>query len=251
MFERRKGMGKNDQRAMYTQDYVEKKYAEIKNMIAPRRGSQAILMDIGCGSGKDASIFAEGFGKYIGIDIDEEMLNVARANNPDDKFRFFRIDATNAKEMKAIGNATIDAILMIFVMEHISRPEYLMREVASVLKENGIICMLVPNMHSGAGFIIRLLPESIKMRLKKRITGISEEYPTYYRANTIKKLDRVTENAGLTRRDLVMYSGRGYFFNKPGFFYWHLFWSKIFSWKPLRRFKTQIIVSYQKDGKRE
>jgi len=230
----------------YVRNYYDEIMSTIKSIISPSKGSSAILLEIGCGYGKDTYRYATGYGKYIGIDIDQNALEVAQKENKGDNYEYLLADASKEAGLKIIPTNSIDAVVMIYVMEHIEHPEYLFREVSRVLKFNGVFCVMTPNLKSGAGILIRILPQSLKYVLKKKISKHSEEYPTYYRANTIRALDRLAGDVGLERRRYEFRSTRGYLFAYFGFFRWHLFWSKIFNWKPLRRFKTIIIVSYQK-----
>jgi SAM-dependent methyltransferase len=69
------------------------------------------IVDIGCGCGRythhlrDYRFGSERFsGKYIGIDIDEEMLNWCRANFDSERFEFYRSDH-GSKAYKAAGNS--------------------------------------------------------------------------------------------------------------------------------------------------
>jgi len=57
----------------------------------------SVIVDIGCGCGRYAQYLRDYrflsekfFGKYIGIDIDEEMLNWCRRNFDSERFSFYR-----------------------------------------------------------------------------------------------------------------------------------------------------------------
>jgi len=231
----------------YIRDYYDEIMSTIKSMISPRRGSSAILLEIGCGYGKDTHRYVGGYGKYIGIDIDQNALEIAQKENKDDNFQYLLADASEEDGLKMIPSNSIDAVVMNYVMEHIEHPEYLFREVFRVLKPYGIFCVMTPNLKSGAGILIKILPQSLKHFLKKKISKLPDEYPTYYRANTIRTLDRLARDVGLVRIRCELRSTRGYLYAYFNFFRWHLFWSKLFNWKPLRRFKTLILISYQKE----
>ena len=45
------------------------------------------VLDVGCGSGRDAGLFIQGGYVYAGIDLCDEMLNLARRRNPQADFR--------------------------------------------------------------------------------------------------------------------------------------------------------------------
>lgn len=45
------------------------------------------VIDLGCGNGRDAGLFIPGGYGYVGVDLSEAMLKLARASHPDADFR--------------------------------------------------------------------------------------------------------------------------------------------------------------------
>jgi SAM-dependent methyltransferase len=234
-------------RRRYLQQYWEGQFALIDAMTAPYRREGAVLLDVGCGQGRTAKRLAQGVTRYIGLNLDEEELRIARQNNPEPMFEFLH---GNAMDMSAIADRSVDLIVLIFVMEHIEFPEKLFSEIRRTLKSQGAVLLVAPNLLTGAGLAIRLLPPSIRQWLKKMISRKEEvtDYPTFYRCNTVGALDRMAARFGLKRDRLEMQSGIGYFYRYPGFHHWHRFLTRISAIGPLRRFKGFIFVTYRKAG---
>ena len=61
-------------RERYRRAYWERQLELIEEMTAPYKHPHAVLLDIGCGYGRNARRFAQGVERYIGLNIDEEEL---------------------------------------------------------------------------------------------------------------------------------------------------------------------------------
>src|SRR6187431_3229919 len=73
-------------RERYRRVYWERQLDLIDEMTAPYKHPHAVLLDIGCGYGRNARRFAQGVERYIGLNIDEEELAAARQSHPEPKF---------------------------------------------------------------------------------------------------------------------------------------------------------------------
>jgi SAM-dependent methyltransferase len=235
----------DEARRAYLKTYWESHLTLIERMTAPYRRGNGVVVDIGCGTARNAARFASGMSRYIGLNLDEDELRAARQNNPDaTRFEFHR---GNAMDMSSIPDKSADLAILIFVMEHIETPERLFAELARILRPGGGVFILAPNILTGAAVAIRLVPPPIRRAIKPILSGKEEvaDYPTFYRLNTVSALDRMASRFGLTRDQLEMRSGIGYFYRFPGFHLWHRFLDRVSSPGPLRRFKGFIFVTYR------
>jgi SAM-dependent methyltransferase len=234
----------DETRREYLKIYWERQLDLIDEMIAPYRREGSVLLDVGCGQGRNAQRLARGVSRYIGLNVDEEELRIARQNNPGSNFEF---QLGNAMNMASIPDHSVDIILLIFVMEHIEFPEKLFAEIRRTLKSQGGVLLVAPNLMTGAALAIRCLSPALRLEIKRILSGKEEvaDYPTFYRCNTVGALDRMAARFGLVRDRLVMFSGIGYFYRFPGFHLWHRLLSRVSEWKPLRRFKGFIFVTYR------
>jgi SAM-dependent methyltransferase len=232
-------------RQRYLKFYWERQLDLIDAMIAPYKRPGAVLLDVGCGIGRNARRFAAGMSRYIGLNIDREELEVARRNHPEPEFEFREGDAM---DMRAIPDSSVDVILLIFVLEHIASPDRLFGEIARTLKPGGGVLFLAPNLLNATSILIKTIPATMRLRIKQLLTGKAEppDYPIYYRCNTVGQMDRMGERFGLTRDRLVMATSLGYFFRFPGFYRWHRLTEATSSLWGLRRFREFIFVTYRK-----
>lgn len=237
----------DEKRQRYLKAYWEHRLALIDAMIAPYRRDGCVLLDVGCGTARNAQRFARGVSRYIGLNVDEDELRIARQNNPGEKFQFH---LGNAMNMSSIPDQSVDIMLLIFVMEHIETPERLFAEIRRTLKPKGGVLLVAPNILTAAALAIRILPPPARRALKRILSGKEEvaDYPTFYRCNSVTALDRIGARFGLERDRLEMVSGIGYFYRWPGFHLWHRFLATVSSWRALRRFKGFIFVTYRKAG---
>jgi 2-polyprenyl-6-hydroxyphenyl methylase/3-demethylubiquinone-9 3-methyltransferase len=100
----------------------------------PRR-----LLDIGCGAGFLANGIAREWknsglaGEIIGVDLSEESLSVARARDATGSVRYLKMSA-DALEFE---DQSFDVVFAMDFLEHVEKPERVVREVARLLKPGG------------------------------------------------------------------------------------------------------------------
>jgi SAM-dependent methyltransferase len=229
-------------RERYRKAYWEGQLDLIAQMTAPYKRPDGVVLDVGCGFGKNAHRFADGMGRYIGLNIDAEELAKARATHPDPRFEFYQGDAM---DMRPIADGSVDLVVMIFVLEHIADPPRLWRELRRVLRPGGGVLFVAPNLMNASSVVIKWLPDSARLRLKRFLTGKDEppDYPIYYRCNTVGRMDRMGAEFGFERDQLEMTSSLGYLFAFPGFFAWHRLMDRATAIGALRRFREYIFVT--------
>jgi SAM-dependent methyltransferase len=118
------------------------------------------IVDIGCGCGRfaqhlrDYQFMSERFtGKYVGIDIDEEMLNWCRKNFDSERFSFYRsnhdskaykaVEKPDAQYVLPLADGSADFVFSTSLFTHLLEKELVnyMRESYRVLKEDCFMAM--------------------------------------------------------------------------------------------------------------
>lgn len=97
------------------------------------------ILDVGCNTGEFCYLAKRAYGVVArGIDLNGEAIRIARRRYPDIQF-----EVRDLHEMTEIGE--YDAITMLEVVEHLSRPEQALEKITRALKPNGIIVLTTPN----------------------------------------------------------------------------------------------------------
>ena len=120
------------------------------------------VLDLGCGNGWLAKTLhkAGHRGPYFGLDSSKEFLDEANADNPHPKATFLEIDITHDKWWSSLPRS-FDRIFAFAVMHHIPGEHLrkkIIKEIASLLDENGLFFFSVWNFLSHPRFKNRILP---------------------------------------------------------------------------------------------
>jgi tRNA (uracil-5-)-methyltransferase TRM9 len=91
--------------------------------LLPRGDLELSVLDVGCGNGRFATFLAERCNTpfhYLGIDVSEPLLEIARAQDLDpNRFRFDSIDFLNPQFETYLTRQTFSLIALFGVMHHI------------------------------------------------------------------------------------------------------------------------------------
>jgi SAM-dependent methyltransferase len=95
---------------------------------------------------------------------------------------------------------SFDLVTANMVVEHLDNPERQFREVARVLRPNGIFLYHTPNADNYQVRLARIVPESLKAMMANVLEGRRNEdvFPTHYRANTAADTNRLARDSGLS-----------------------------------------------------
>lgn len=107
-------------------------YAENFSDFLKEENFSGLLVDVGCGNGRDANVFAkEGF-NVLGIDYSESEINLCREKFPELKF-----EVQNSENMN-LENDSVSGIFCINVMHYVDK-EKTLKEFFRVLKKGGLV----------------------------------------------------------------------------------------------------------------
>jgi SAM-dependent methyltransferase len=114
----------------------------LRGLIAPIKGDELSVMDVGGGSGWIASAARDAdprVAKTLVVDLDGSAKVAAEANG----HRYFcgRIEDFETTE-------TFELILMLNLVEHVPRPDQILRRVGGLLSSNGRLLIKTPNFRS-------------------------------------------------------------------------------------------------------
>lgn len=128
-------------------------------MLAPGPGE--LILDAGCGTGRNLSQLLSAASKPVGIDFSPGMLRVARRNFPD-----VPIALADLEQSLPFENETFDAVLCALIGEHLNEMSAAFREFHRVLKPGGRLVFSVyhPKM-SAAGIEANFERSGVEYRL--------------------------------------------------------------------------------------
>jgi ubiquinone/menaquinone biosynthesis C-methylase UbiE len=165
--ERYKQLDEDSYRSCFT--YSRKRLAALLDPEIPARGEGLRLLDVGCGTGHHmASLRERGF-IVAGVDGSPEMLEQARANNPDAEIKLSDVESL------PFPDASFDFILCIEVLRYLPSAVRCVREMSRVLKPGGIcLTTAAPIMNLNGYWIVNRLANLTRVgdlvRLKQFFT---------------------------------------------------------------------------------
>ena len=114
--------------------FIEEKFAVIQRHLQHQRIRR--ILDVGCGPGINAPLFGDA--EYVGIDLNERYLEVARQRY---RGRFIQADVSTA-DLAWLG--TFDTILVNSLLHHLPDEgvRTLLRQLRALLEPTGTIHML-------------------------------------------------------------------------------------------------------------
>lgn len=157
----------------------------------PNSSGPAVL-DAGCGRGNYViDEFRTKIAWAAGVDVD---ASATEGNVCLDEIRFASL------EHIPYDNASFDIVTCFWVLEHIANPEKVFYDIARVLKPEGVFIFATPNKYSAIVQLKRFLHSSLVNALNHRLYGREhgDVFPTLYRANDLRTLRRLCNDAGFT-----------------------------------------------------
>jgi SAM-dependent methyltransferase len=166
--------------------------SEFHSMIAGQAATSGEILEIGCGPSNVTSDFLATLGNLTGLDVSEEV-NQNRALSRALMFDGGRFPCEDH---------SFDLVVSNYVLEHVEFPETHFREVARVLRPGGAYVFRTPNLFHYVAAVSFLLPHRahrvLANRLRRLPSAAHEPYPTFYRANTSRRLRSLLRCASLS-----------------------------------------------------
>lgn len=193
-------------------EVLDHEYAVIEGLrkAAPRRPR---LVDVGCGSlgllGRRNGRLQDLQADSVGIDIDRQSLATNRSVG-------HRLCASCYS--LPLQDNSVDIVVCRWVFEHLEHPEKALQEFSRVLRPGGFLYVKTPNLLNYAMVISWLTPTAFHNAFLSK-SGMRENIPTFYRANTSHRLSRLAAKTGFAVRSLERwpYSFMYYAFNRELF----------------------------------
>jgi 2-polyprenyl-3-methyl-5-hydroxy-6-metoxy-1,4-benzoquinol methylase len=104
------------------------------------RQKKGTLLDIGCGTGEFANVMQLDGWKVRGIEPGDSAREMAKKN--------YGLDVQPEEALRSIAPASMDMITMWHVLEHVPDLNGRIQELKTILKQDGLLIIAVPNRNS-------------------------------------------------------------------------------------------------------
>ena len=153
---------------------------------AEARGKR--VLEIGCGNGADAVMFAAHGARYVGVDLTQKAVDGTRRHLALEGLEG-RCDLANVERLDC-DDDSFDIVYSYGVLHHTHSPERAMQEVWRVLKPGGVALVMLYHRHSFNYYVrillymrARLLLEILRRRGTADAIAPAERAPSGVRGN--------------------------------------------------------------------
>ncbi len=158
-----------------------------------RNIKEKVVLDAGCGTGYTAYSLSSIARVIVGIDFKEKRINEAKEKYQADNLYFMEANI----EKIPFPDSFFDIVYSCWVLEHLEHPEQFLKEVHRVLKPDGILLLLVPNVKNLSGILVKYTPFALQKKMESLLMKITidkvSQDPCYYRANSVHLIDKLTK----------------------------------------------------------
>lgn len=132
---------------------------KIMQRLLPERGVGLRLLDVGCGTGHHMALLRQRGFDVVGLDGSEEMIAIARANNPGATIRQGDVEAL------PFPSGGFDVVLCVEVLRYLPDPAGCLLEMARVLKPGGMcLATATPVLNLNGYWLINRLTSRFGLR---------------------------------------------------------------------------------------
>jgi SAM-dependent methyltransferase len=171
---------------------------EFHAMCAAHIATGADILEIGAGPSNPTSRYLSSLGRLSGADIDPAV----RSN---DALVDVCVLATTAYPFP---DASFDACVSNYVLEHVEDPIAHLTEIARILRPGGVYLFRTPNRYHVITLVSGLTPHwfhhAVANRLRNLPHGAPDPYPTCYRLNSRGTIREAAARTGLEVGELRM-----------------------------------------------
>lgn len=207
--------------------------------LAVKHKKKWIGLDAGCGRRSNLGKYGSPQSLVIGIDKDWEAL---LANKDIDVGIICSLTDLPFK------NEIFDVIHCGFVIEHLDDPGQVFKEYQRITKSNGFLTIWTVNLMNYVMLASKLTPTSFHNNFRKHILKTEHDnVPTYYRANTLWKLERMLSREGFKKQNTFLHGGAFWYFKFSRItFFISLLLDKCTDFGFLKNFRLFILGIYKK-----
>jgi SAM-dependent methyltransferase len=161
-------------------------------------GHQNSVLNVGAGpaTGNPVRRLRGEVARVVGVDTDPIVLT------NDELDESLVIDGSRLP----FDDRLFDVVLSDFVLEHVEYPEEFLEEIFRVLRPRGSFFFRTPNRYHYVSLLARHTPHWVHDLVANRARGLPsgshKPYPTFYRLNTVRKIEELAKKVGFSQIDL-------------------------------------------------
>lgn len=103
------------------------------------------VLDLGSGEGQHVLKIAKLVKSVVGVELNENLLEIAKSMQREKKIKNVTFQQGDIENPLSFKSNYFDKVLFLDVLEHLYRPEQVLRETRRVVKHSGLIFLTVPN----------------------------------------------------------------------------------------------------------
>lgn len=121
----------------------------ILELTQPFLSKDARVLDVGCASGRMMEVLRDrGYTQLTGMDISEHAVQETTRKGFED------VHEANLQEGVSLSEGAYDAVFMLDVIEHFTRPYDALQEVRRLLAPGGVLVVTTPNSNSVLRYVL-------------------------------------------------------------------------------------------------
>jgi SAM-dependent methyltransferase len=227
---------------LFAKYYTGRKFSRslYLDLIREHVSSGQCVLDAGCGHYLEISRELPPGLQITGVDL-EEHLDTKNTDSP------YAVRA-DLEHLPFPANH-FDLVISRSVVEHLDRPVAVFTEFQRVLKPGGKVILSTPNKYDYVSVIATITPNRWHGRLVSRLLQVSPDdvFPTLYRANTTRALNRALTAAGLTKKRLENIGHYPvYLMFSPLLFRLGVYYERLTSLRPFAFLRGTILCLFEK-----
>jgi SAM-dependent methyltransferase len=162
----------------------------------PAHGGRAL--DLGCGTGQHAALFARHFDEVLAVDISDPMLAYAREHRPADNISYHRRDMT---EVTDSTDGRFDFVFSAHALHHVDNLTAALERIRALTRPGGQVVLVDnvdPRHHAPRRWLRAEARKSLIMDLRRRRRPARDAVALYRLSTDPAWLDHVSTDTFLT-----------------------------------------------------